>query len=394
MNTAIFHSDVQKFIQESLNSDLTKLVLKGSPFKNVSIQELAQQIEGKQKALQKLRLWHDSKNIFYPKKINLEQTSSEATAIYKSNILSGTSMIDLSGGFGIDSTYFSTSFKQVHHCEINEQLSDIVQHNAKILQTKNLTTHKGNSLDILRKLDRNFDCIYIDPSRRNDKKGKVFLLKDCLPNLPENIDFLFKYSNKILVKNSPILDITSTINELNFVKEIHIVALQNEVKELIFLLEKKYTGDIEIKTVNLLKTTTQTFNFQYGSLKEASYNFPKRYLYEPNAAILKSGAFQEVSFKYKLDKLHLHTHLYTSDKLSEKFPGRIFKIEAILNYDQKKLAAYLPEKKANITVRNFPDSVSNIRKKTKIKDGGNHYLFFTTNKENRKIIIACSKVIC
>ena len=329
MKTAIFKSEVQNFIQENLKTDLNSLILKGSPFADISIQELAQQIEGKQKAAKKLPLWYESKNIYYPKKINLEQTSSEATALYKTKLISGESIIDLTGGFGIDCTYFSRKLKEVTHCEMNEELSDIVQYNSQVLSINNIEIHKGDSLKILKKLDKKHDWIYIDPSRRNDAKGKVFLLKDCLPNVPQNLDYLFEYSNNILIKNSPILDITSTINELKFVKEIHIVALQNEVKELLFILEKEYTGAIQIKAINIIKEKEHLFSFEYGNSKQATYSDPKTYLYEPNSAILKSGAFQEISVQYKLDKLHQHTHLYTSIELLEDFPGRTFKIDDI-----------------------------------------------------------------
>lgn len=392
MNTKLFSPEVQAFIQKNSKTDISALILKGSPFTDISIQELAQQIEGLQKAEKKLPLWFETENIFYPKKVNLEQTSSETTALYKTKIISGDSIIDLTGGFGIDCTYFSKKFKEVHHCEMNEELSDIVNYNCKTLNITNIETHKGDSLETIKKLNKKFDWVYIDPSRRNDAKGKVFLLNDCLPNVPENLELLFEYSNQVLIKNSPILDITSTINELKFVKEVHVVALSNEVKELLFILEKEYTGTIKIKTINILKEGENLFNFKYGSSEQANYVLPEKYLYEPNAAIMKSGGFQEVSTQFNIGKLHQHTHLYTSNQLCENFPGRIFKIDRILNYDKKKLSKILPDKKANITTRNFPETVAQIRKKTKIKDGGNSYLFFTTNLENRKNVLVCSKL--
>lgn len=392
MNINLFKPEVQSFIQKNLKTNINTLVLKGSPFALVSIQELAQQIEGKQKAKKKLPLWFNTENIYYPKKINLEQTSSESTALYKTKLISGESIIDLTGGFGIDCTLFSTSFKEVHHCEMNTELSDIVTSNCQHLNIKNLKTHKGDSLKILKNLNKKFDWIYIDPSRRNDLKGKVFLLNDCLPNVPKNLDCFFEYSDKILIKNSPILDITSTINELKFVKEIHIIALENEVKELLFILEKEYTDYVKIKTVNILKEKKQTFCFEYRTAQQGTYSSPKNYLYEPNAAIMKSGGFQEVSSQFNITKLHHHTHLYTSTELYKDFPGRTFKINTVLNYDKKKITKLLPDKKANITTRNFPETVAQIRKKTKIKDGGNIYLFFATNIENNKIVLSCSKI--
>ena len=392
MNTNILDKNVQEFIANNLNSDITKLILKGSPFEMVSIQELSNQIVSKQKAKSKLPSWFNVKNIYYPPKISIEQTSSETTASYKAKLVSGKSLIDITGGFGVDAFYFSKKFKNVIHSEINEELSKIVAYNYQQLKTDNIQTIASDGLEFLKNYPQKFDCIYIDPSRRNDLKGKVFLLKDCLPNVPENIDFLFTKSNTILIKNSPMLDISSTLNELKYVKEIHVVAVNNEVKELLFLLEKEYESIIQVKTVNLLKNNTQEFIFNIDSKQNLKYSLPVNYLYEPNAAILKSGGFNEVASQYKTNKLHQHSHLYTSEELVIDFPGRTFKIENIYPYNKKKLKKQLTISKANITTRNFPKSVAQIRIETKLKDGGDTYLFFTTNCNNELIVICCSKI--
>lgn len=389
MNSAILHKDVQQFITDNLKSDITKLIFKGSPFIDVSVQELANQIVAKQKSINKLPSWFSTENIYYPEKISIEQTSSEVTAKYKSKIVSGKNIIDITGGFGVDCFYFSEHFKVVTHCEINNNLSEIVKHNYQQLKKENITTFSGDGLQFLKDSEENFNCIYIDPSRRNDIKGKVFLLKDCLPNVPENIDFLFSKTNQILLKNSPILDITSAINELKFVKEIHVVALQNEVKEVLFLLEKNYEETIEIKTINIGKKEVQKFNFKENAF--SNYSEPLNYLYEPNSAILKSGAFHQISRQLNVFKLHQHSHLYTSENKLE-FPGRVFKIINIIPYDKKKIGKLLPEKKANITTRNFPKTVDKIRKETKIKDGGDTYLFFTTINSNDLVVVFCKKI--
>lgn len=391
MNSAILHKDVQQFITDNLKSDITKLIFKGSPFTDVSVQELANQIVAKQKSINKLPSWFSAENIYYPEKISIEQTSSEVTAKYKSKIVSGKNIIDITGGFGVDCFYFSEHFKVVTHCEINNNLSEIVKHNYQQLKKENITTFSGDGLQFLKDSEENFDCIYIDPSRRNDIKGKVFLLKDCLPNVPENIDFLFSKTNQILLKNSPILDITSAINELKFVKEIHVVALQNEVKEVLFLLEKNYEETIEIKTINIGKKEVQKFNFNFKENVFSNYSEPLNYLYEPNSAILKSGAFHQISRQLNVFKLHQHSHLYTSENKLE-FPGRVFKIINIIPYDKKKIGKLLPEKKANITTRNFPKTVDKIRKETKIKDGGDTYLFFTTINSNDLVVVFCKKI--
>lgn len=391
MNAPILHPDVQTYIDQNLNSDISKLIFKGSPFKDITIQDLANQILCKKKCEKKLPSWFHTKNIYYPEKINIEQTSSEITASYKANIISGDSLIDITAGFGVDCAAFSKKFKQVTHCELNKNLSTIVKHNYQQLKIDNCKVVSGDGLDYLKNTTEKFDCIYIDPSRRSDAKGKVFLLADCLPNVPDNLDFLFTKTNCILIKNSPILDITSAINELQFVKEIHVVAIQNEVKELLFVLEKQFVNDIQLKTVNITKNKNELFDFQYNKSETSEYSIPQEFLYEPNAAILKSGGFHEIGNQFQLKKLHQHSHLYTNNSLRD-FPGRTFKIEQVISYDKKLLKKYVKENKANITTRNFPETVSQIRKKTSIKDGGSLYLFFTTNIHNQFIVIICTQI--
>ncbi|CAM1347935.1 class I SAM-dependent methyltransferase [Tenacibaculum crassostreae] len=391
MNKTILHTEVQLYIEESLKRNIENLIFKGSPFENVTIQELANQIVAKQKSEKKLPTWFTSKNIYYPAKLSIEQTSSEITADYKSKLVAGSSIVDITGGFGVDCFAFSKEFKEVTHCEINSELSEIVTHNYKQLGVLNIETIASDGLEYLKSTSKKFDCIYIDPSRRNDVKGKVFLLKDCLPNVPENLDFLFEKSDTILIKNSPILDITSTINELKYVKEIHVVAVKNEVKELLFLLRNNHKEKVEVKTVNIIENKYQEFIFNNSFNVNIDYALPQKYLYEPNAAILKSGGFNQVATQLKVNKLHQHSHLYTSEKLIENFPGRIFKIESAFPYNKKKFKKDITTDKANITTRNFPKTVAQIRKETKLKDGGDIYLFFSTNMNNELIVINCLK---
>jgi hypothetical protein len=390
LNLNILNERVQQFIVDNLKTDITKLILKGSPFSGISAQELANQIVAKQKSAKKLPTWFLAKNIYYPAKVSIEQSSSEITAKYKSKIISGDNLIDITGGFGVDSYYFSKQFKKVLHCEISEDLSALVKHNYKQLETQNIDTFSGNGIDFLKNTTDFFDCIYIDPSRRNDVKEKVFLLKDCQPYIPPKIDFLFTKTTNILIKVSPILDISNTVNDLKNVKEIHIVAVNNEVKETLVWLEKNYNGKIKIKTSNFKKETIETFNFDYLEDVVSEYSEPLAYLYEPNSAILKSGGFHQISKQLELFKLHQHSHLYTSDKLIY-FPGRSFKVENVINYDKKKLKRIIPGKKANITTRNFPKTVAQIRKEINLKDGGEMYIFFTTDKDNQLKAVICTK---
>ncbi|MGB5362649.1 MAG: class I SAM-dependent methyltransferase [Aureibaculum sp.] len=390
-NQLLLEKQVQNFIDKNLNTNIAKLIFKGSPFEKITIQEIVEQIEAKKKAESKLPTWFKTPNIYYPNKTNIEQCSSEITANYKANNLSGTSIIDISGGFGVDSYYFSKQFKEVTHCEINPSLSKLVDHNFKLLKTAQINTLSDDGIEYLAKTRKHFDWIYADPSRRNEIKGKVFMLKDCEPNIPENLELLLQYSNNILIKASPMLDISKALTELKFTKEVHVIAVDNEVKELLFVLENSYQKDILIKAINIQTGIIDSFESIYKNKVETNYALPKTYLYEPNAAILKAGLFNEVSHQLNIYKLHNNSHLYTNSKLIN-FPGRSFKINKIIPYTIKEIKKHIPLLKANVTVRNFPESVAQIRKKTKLKDGGSDYLFFTTDIHNKHIILVCQKV--
>ena len=392
MDFKITNPEIQEFINANVDKNITKLALQKNPFPETEWIAILNQIEAKAKARLKLPTWFAANNIVFPSKISVEQTSSEKTAAHKASLISGGSLIDLTGGFGVDDFYFAQKIKKVVHCEINPELSQIVRHNFEQLKLENISCHSGESLDILKKLNSKWDWIYIDPSRRNDAKGKVFMLEDCLPNVPKHLDFLLEYSNSILIKTAPLLDISAGLLELKNVKAIHIVALENEVKELLWELHKDHSGNTIIKTVNLAKDKTDTFEFVLGEASEnPKFGLPKKYLYEPNSAIMKSGGFDEVGTFFKLDKLHKHSHLYTNSTLIS-FPGRVFEIENSFPYHKNEMKTHLEKQQFNITTRNFPDSVESIRKKWKIKDGGNRYCFFTTDENDDKIVLICKKI--
>ncbi|MGB1039597.1 MAG: class I SAM-dependent methyltransferase [Flavobacteriales bacterium] len=393
MNKALLHKDIQEFVSVNLRIDINTLLLKKSVFESVTNKELAEQILAKSKAKTKLPTWFNTENIFYPSKISVEQTSSEVTAKYKASFISGKNLIDLTGGFGVDDFYFSEVFDNMIHCELNEELSEITQHNFQNLGVDNCDFYRGNGLEFLANSKEQFDWIYLDPSRRSEIKGKVFLMKDCLPNVPENLDFLFEKTSNIMMKTSPLVDLSKGLSELCQVKEIHVVAVKNEVKELLWILEKNFDEEVLIKTINLIGEEKQEFEFKLSSEKssESQYSLPLSYLYEPNSAILKSGGFNQVGIQHRLTKLHQHSHLYTSENLID-FPGRRFSITETLEYHPKSLKKKFSGTKANITIRNFPIKVEELRKSLKIKDGGEVYLFFTTNSENNKIVLVCERV--
>ena len=351
--------------------------------------KIAQQVEGKQKAKKKIPKFFNTSNILYPVRLSMEQCSSEETAKYKAEIIQGKRFIDLTGGFGVDTYFISQSFKKVVHCEINEELQYIAQNNFKTLASDIQSFHQ-NGLEYLQIVQEKFDLIYIDPDRRNENNQKVFKLSDYTPNILEHIDLLFEKGINILVKTAPFLDIKQVLNELPYVKEVHVVSLKNECKEVLYLLNYKYTGEAQLHCVN---TAQSKYSFSYSQENEtAPLSKPLDFLYEPNVSILKAGAFNSIANDFELEKLHPNSHLYTSHNLVEGFPGRTFKVSAVCKYNKKEILKHLSCKKANIARRNFPDSVVEIRKKTDIKEGGEHYLFATTLQNNKPKILLCTKV--
>ena len=392
MNRSILSSEVQEYIGVNLQKDVNVLLLKRPVFEGVTNKELAEQIISKRKSKTKLPTWFDTDRIYYPTKISIEQTSSEKAAQYKTDLISGKTLVDLTGGFGVDDFYFSQVFDSVTHCEINQELSIIVEYNFEKLGVRNCQFIAEDGIKFLKETDKHFDWIYIDPSRRDEVKGKVFLMKDCLPDVPSNLDLLFSKSDNILMKTSPLVDISKGLTELEFVKEIHVVAVKNEVRELLWMIEKDFKDDLKIKTINLLDNANQLFEYnssQEGEI-DCDFSMPKKYIYEPNAAIMKSGGFNQIGIKYELKKLDKHSHLYTSNKLIS-FPGRRFVVKEVISKG-KEIKTKLQGRRANVTTRNYPQKVEEIRKSLKIKDGGEEYLFFTTNMKGEKICLVCTKV--
>jgi len=392
----IISPQAQTFIRENFNTPVNELLLKYRKNDVLNIPVLIAQIEGRNKAKSKLPTWYKNENIIYPVKISVEQSSSEITAQYKASLVSGELLIDMTGGFGVDDVFFAEKIKRVLHIEQNEELSEIALHNFSVLKKKNIETIVGNSESIVLNYPNNIDGIYLDPARRKEG-NKVFLLSDCEPDIVKLKNSLFEKTTFILLKTSPLLDIKSALKELQFVKEIHVVAVDNECKELLFILDKNTsTENPEIIAVNFRKgLLKQEFKFKHLDEHTASVEIGEvaSYLAEPNTAVLKAGAFKSIAKKFNLKKLHPSSHLYTSNILPENFPGRIFKVIKTIKYSKKEILDALPEGKANITVRNFPDSVEIIRKKTGIKDGGNNYIFATTNSIGKPILLLTEKII-
>lgn len=385
--------EVQSFIRGYSGKNPSELALKRNPFPDIPIVDLIIQIESRLKCKSKLPTWYATQGILYPQKISIEQSSSERAAAYKASLVTGNSIIDLTGGFGVDAYYFKSKFKQVVHCELNPELSKIVAQNYKTLGI-DIECICGDGLDILTTKNKRFDVIYIDPSRRHQSKGKVFHLEDYEPDIIHSMPTYLNYSDTILIKVSPLLDIQYVLQSIPFVKEIHLVAVQNEVKEFLILVQKDFRSSVTVTAVNLLPNVEEIFTFDWNQeklLQTQNFSLPLTYLYEPNAAIMKSSGFGSLTQAFPVSKLHPNSHLFTSEEL-QPFPGRTFKIKDCFLYQKNNLRDVLKDAKANITVRNFPETVESLKKKWKISDGGNQYLFFTTNLENHKIVLLCEKI--
>lgn len=392
MNKAILRADVQAFINNNLNVDIPSLLFQKSSFSEVSSKELAEQIEAKQKAKKKLPTWFALKNCYFANKLNISQTSSELTAKYKANLVSGNYLADLTAGFGVDTHAFCKVAKHVFHIEKNEVLSEIAKRNSREMGISNIDFIAGDGIEFLYNLKIKLDWIYVDPSRRSNTNKKVYYLSDCEPDITKHLDLFFSKSDNILIKTGPLLDLTIGISQLKHIRQIHIIAVNNDVKEVLWELKNGFEGESLIKTVNLTKEHNEVFEFSAQDEKQAIPEFskPQEYLYEPNAALLKSGAFKLISERLQVNKLHTNSHLYTSTKILN-FPGRVFRIKQVISYNKKEVKQ-LGLTQANVSTRNFPDSVSIIRKKLKLKDGGTNYLFFTKNHLDKLIVVHCVKI--
>ena len=374
----LLKKEVQDFISANLETDLHALLLKKSPFPEVSIQDIARQVKGRKVAARKFPFLQ-KEGIIFPPNLNLEQASSQATAHYKATNLQGKRFLDLTCGFGIDAWFLSSQFEEVTLVEQHTELLDTVKHNWGVLGRK--ATFINETLEkFLERNTQRFDTVYLDPARRDGKNNKKFLLGDLTPNLLEIQDQLLTISDRIIIKLSPLIDISYLRSVLRNVAKIEIIAVRNEVKELVVYLEaaKKKT---KVVCVNL-ESGEQDFDFNPDEETSAVsvYSAPERYLYLPNSAVLKSGAFNLIAERFSLKKLHPNTHFYTAQDLQPEFPGRIMQVEVVDAKTIKKGEKY------NIVSKNHPLSPDEIRRKYKVLDGGSSYLIFTQSVAGKIIL--------
>jgi 16S rRNA G966 N2-methylase RsmD len=388
----IDHSTLS-FIREHTDADVRTLILQASRYPNVDMHVAAIQIEGHRMALHKLPSWASVEGIVYPPRLSMEQCSSEVTACYKASLVGGKRLADLTGGFGIDCSYMSESFDKTIYVERSEELCNIASHNFALLG-KSIQVINGNSEEILATLPEQ-DWIFIDPARRSKSGGKVVALGDCEPNVCQLENLLLQKATHVMVKCSPMLDISLAVEQLHSVKEVHVVSVNNECKELLLVLGRDVVDGVYIHSVNFQGDCIQTFLHTFSEEVGTACTYTSqlsRYLYEPNSSLMKAGCFRLPAMRYGLSKLHPNTHLYTSDQWVETFPGRVFEIEEVYGFGKKELKRLISEApKGNLAVRNFPSTPEELRKRMKLTDGGDIYLFATTLNDNSKVLVRCCK---
>ena len=384
------------FIEEHARADVRSLALQAKKYPGVDMAMAVVQIAGRQIAEAKIPSWYQVEGLLYPKHLSMEQCSSEATALYKMGLVEGKTFADLTGGFGIDCSFLSRKFKQADYVERQAELCELAGHNFPLLGL-NIGVHNEDGVDYLKRMQP-VDCLYLDPARRDGHGGKTVAISDCEPDVSALEELLVEKAKTVMVKLSPMLDLSLALKSLKHVQEVHIVSVNNECKELLLLLRKDaVSSEIQIHCEQIVNSCEHQ-HYAFTLSEEHTSECPLAeavgaYLYEPNASILKAGAYRSLTQTYPVEKLHASSHLYTSAHFIENFPGRRFKVEAVSGFGKKELKEFMQGmEKANLTIRNFPSSVAELRKRLKLKEGGEDYLFATTLADESKVLIKCRKM--
>lgn len=410
----------QHYISAHASDDVSHLALHPSKDPQVDMAMALQQIAGRQKAKEKLPEWYAIEGILYPKKVSMEQCSSSQTAEYKASLVKGNLFADFSGGFGVDTAAFAKRFGKGYYVEPQQELCELFQHNCKVLDINNVNIVNGTMEDNLAAIEP-VDMIYLDPSRRDTHGRRVVSLADCTPNLLEWKSALLDRCNILMVKMSPMIDISQTLRDLPETYAVHVVAVEGECKEVVFLLKtgnEMINGTCRdamrrVSTTDPIETDIAIMNptivavdinknaiIRVETTLETERTTPPHiatelgtYLYEPNAAVMKAGIFNALSQQFQISKLAKNTNLFITNELHENFPGRIFRIETLLEFHPRKTAKELSQlESASIAVRNFPLTAEELRKTLKIKDGNASYLFGCTLWNGSKVILQTNKI--
>lgn len=379
-----------EFIRIHANEDVRQLAFLGKKNPEVDMAYALDQIAGRQKARIKIPSWAATDGIVYPPHISMEQCSSEQTARYKAKIAGkGTRIVDLTAGFGVDMAFMSAGFKEAVHVEQQSQLCAISSENYKRLGLHHIQVICSDGVEYLHKMGH-ADLIFIDPARRDQHGGRTYGIADCTPNVLEIIDEMLEKADRVMIKLSPMLDWQKAVNDVGHVSEVHIVSVGNECKELLLVVEKE-DKPFQVFCVNDDSEFSYRPNDEIGNFYPQSESI--KYLYEPNASVMKAGCFNLISKHFGISQPDANSHLYLSDKMIEGFPGRGFVIDRICTMNKHELKEALSGiDKANIATRNFPLTVADLRKRLKLKDGGEVYIFATTDAKKGHLLMVCRKI--
>ena len=387
------------FIRTHRHDDVRTLALQAARYPEVDMPAAVIQIAGWQTAEKKIPSFAQIADIRYPKHLPMEQCSSETTAKYKAGLVSGNAMADLTGGFGIGFSFISQRFQRSYYIERQAELCELARHNFPLLGLRNVEICNNDGINFAKDMPI-VDCIFIDPARRDSHGGKTVFISDCEPDVCALEEMLSMRAKIVMIKLSPMLDIAAALKELHNVCEIHVIAVDNECKELVLLLRKDKTTANEGQNPNIhcVQLTgngdKKVFTFHPSEEHNAFCSFAdhiSNFLYEPGASLLKAAPYRLLSERFGIKKLHPNSQLYTSDAEID-FPGRMFSVEEIAGFGKKELKSFLKDvEKANVTVRNFPSTVNELRKKLHLKEGGDLYLFATTLAGGEKVLVKCRK---
>lgn len=384
--------EIFNFIHEHENDNTASLLLKLHKHPGLPLKFIAGQIESRKKAKSKLPEWHAGREIIFPPRQNLEQASSQITAQFKARFISGTRLADLAGGTGVDTFYLAKKFKHAVSVEPDKYLSAVSRHNFGVLDAPHIEVLNMSAEEFLDKNNTHFDWIYADPSRRNNAGSKVTAFEESAPDILTLKSTILSYTEHLLIKASPMLDIKKAIKQLENCFKVQILAVANEVKELLFYVGPDAADDPVIEAYNLAGKE-EVFRFRYSGERdaEAEYALPKTYLYKPNAALMKAGPYKLLASAFGLEKIHPGTHLYTSDRLADDFPGRIYRIKEMFKPSKKEVKKHSNGGKINVIARNFPEGANALKKVHRLADGGDRYLIFTTIAGNAHKVLLCER---
>jgi len=396
MSEEFLSAEARAFIRERSDRSADEIALLAPKYPDLPIPFIARQVAGRKRVKSKLPSWHENPNTVFPPTLSLEQCSSERAAGYKAGLATGRVAADLTGGFGVDARSFADSVEKLFFCERDEELLSLTKSNfAAFGLDEKVDCHVGDGVAWFREYEGRLDFVYMDPARRDARSFKVSKLSECEPDPLAIWSELLEKADRVMLKASPGLDVDQALRELEYVEAVHVVSVEGECKELLLIGNRAFAGEATIYCVDLLadgSMTQHAFLRSEEKAMEGSYALYERYLYEPNASIMKAGGFKTFGASIGLPLLNPRTRYYTSKELVEDFPGRVFWVEKEGELNRKSARELFPEGKANIVARNAGMSTAELKAKLKLKDGGDAFAIGCRDASTYRLLLRCKRV--